>query len=97
MECRKKTPRPTQKPEELIRKFVLASCDRDDLVIDSFSGSGTTLVVAEQLGRKWLGCEINPEYNQWAIQRLKTMQHLSDQEWFWRDRKAAERRRRIRI
>jgi site-specific DNA-methyltransferase (adenine-specific) len=92
-----KTPHPTQKPEELIRKFVLASCDRDDLVIDPFSGSGTTLVVAEQLGRKWLGCEINPEYNQWAIQRLKTVQHLSDQEWFWRDKKAAERRRRIRI
>lgn len=92
-----KTPHPTQKPEELIRKFVLASCDRGDLVIDPFSGSGTTLVVAEQLGRKWLGCEINPEYNQWAIQRLKTAQRLTDQEWFWRDRKAAERRLRIRL
>lgn len=92
-----KTPHPTQKPEELIRKFVLASCDRGDLVIDPFSGSGTTLVVAEQLGRKWLGCEINPEYNQWAIQRLKTAQQLTDQEWFWRDRKATERRRRIRL
>ncbi len=90
-----KTPHPTQKPEELIRKFVLASCDRGDLVVDPFSGSGTTLVVAEQLSRKWLGCEINAEYNQWAIQRLKTVQRLTDQEWFWRDRKAAERRIRL--
>lgn len=91
-----KTAHPTQKPEELIRKFVLASSDRGDLVIDPFSGSGTSLVVAEELGRKWLGCEINPDYNQWAIKRLETAQQLSDQEWFWRDRKNEERRRGIR-
>lgn len=91
-----KTPHPTQKPEELIRKFVLASSQRGAIVLDPFAGSGTTLVVAEQLGRRWLGCDINPEYNQWAIQRLETCEHLSDVEWFWRDRKMVERRRRIR-
>ncbi|MDX2230153.1 MAG: site-specific DNA-methyltransferase [Leptolyngbyaceae cyanobacterium bins.349] len=91
-----KTPHPTQKPEELIRKFVLASSNPGDLVLDPFSGSGTTLVVAEQLGRRWLGCELNSTYNEWAIQRLKTVERLSDEEWFWRDRKAEERRRRIR-
>lgn len=91
-----KTPHPTQKPEALIRKFVLASSQRGETVLDPFAGSGTTLVVAEQLGRRWLGCEINPEYNSWAIQRIATSEHLSDQEWFWRDRKTAERRQRIR-
>ena len=51
-----KTPHPTQKPEELVRKFVLASSKEGDLVIDPFSGSGTTLVVSEQLETKmgWL-------------------------------------------
>jgi len=93
---REKTPHPTQKPEELIRKFVLASSNRGDLVLDPFSGSGTTLVVAAQLGRRWLGCDINSTYNEWAIQRLKQVESLSDEEWFWRDRKAAERRQRIR-
>jgi site-specific DNA-methyltransferase (adenine-specific) len=93
---REKTPHPTQKPEELIRKFVLASSQRGDTILDPFSGSGTTLVVAEQLGRHWLGCDINSEYNSWAIQRLESCERLSDQEWFWRDRKAEERRRQIR-
>jgi len=91
-----KTPHPTQKPEELIRKFVLASSQQGETVLDPFSGSGTTLVVAEQLGRRWLGCDINPEYNSWAIQRLEKSEYLTDLEWFWRDRKAAERRQRIR-
>lgn len=91
-----KTQHPTQKPEELIRKFVLASSHRGDLVIDPFAGSGTTLVVAEQLGRKWQGCEINQTYNQWTIDRLQAVQPRSDQEWFWFDRKNVERRQRIR-
>jgi site-specific DNA-methyltransferase (adenine-specific) len=91
-----KTKHPTQKPEELIRKLVFAASDRGDTILDPFSGSGTTLVVAEQSGRKWLGCEINPEYNHWAISRLQTTQHLSDEEWCAIDRKNEERRRRIR-
>ncbi|MEX0271245.1 site-specific DNA-methyltransferase [Leptolyngbyaceae cyanobacterium UHCC 1019] len=93
---REKTPHPTQKPEALIRKFVLASSNRGDLVIDPFSGSGTTLVVAEQLGRRWLGCDTNLNYHQWAIQRIETVELHSDEEWFCRDRKDEERRRRIR-
>jgi len=93
---REKTPHPTQKPEALIRKFVLASSNLGDLVIDPFSGSGTTLVVAEQLGRRWMGCELNWEYNEWAIRRIEAAEHLTEQEWFWRDRKDEERRRRIR-
>lgn len=46
------TPHPTQKPESLVRKFILASSNQKDTILDPFSGSGTTLVVAEQLERQ---------------------------------------------
>jgi site-specific DNA-methyltransferase (adenine-specific) len=91
-----KTKHPTQKPEELVRKFVLSSSSRGDLVVDPFFGSGTTLVVAEQLGRKWLGCEIIPEYAEWAVERIKSVKYMSDEEWFWFDRRNEEHRKKIR-
>ncbi len=90
------TPHPTQKPEELVRKFVLASSNRGDTVVDPFSGSGTTLVVAEQLGRKWLGCDLEPEYNTWAIDRIDNVRRMSVEAWIAFDRKTAERRGKIR-
>lgn len=49
---------PTQKPEELIEKIVKASSNEGDLVADFFCGSGTTLAVAEKLGRKWIGTDL---------------------------------------
>jgi len=49
---------PTQKPEEMLRKIVLASSNEGDLVADFFCGSGTTLAVAEKLGRKWIGSDL---------------------------------------
>ena len=91
-----KTSHPTQKPEELIRKFVLASSNEGDVVVDPFSGSGTTLVVAEQLNRKWMGCDLDSQYNQWAIERLKNVKRLTKDEWIAHDRKNAERRESIR-
>ena len=91
-----KTPHPTQKPEELIRKFVLASSKRDDTVVDPFSGAGTTLVVAEQLGRKWMGCELSKEYNEWAIHRIKNATYRTEKEWFGFDRRNIARRESIR-
>ncbi len=91
-----KTPHPTQKPEELLRKLILAASNPGDIVLDPFSGSGTALVVAEQLNRHWLGCELNPEYNQWAIKRIENVRKLSTQEWIDFDRKNAERRESIR-
>ena len=90
------TPHPTQKPEELVRKFVLASSNPDDLIIDPFSGSGTTLVVAEQLGRRWMGCDANAEYNEWAMDRLDNVRRMSVEDWIKHDRKVAERREKIR-
>lgn len=91
-----KTPHPTQKPEELVRKLVLASSQVEGIVLDPFSGSGTTLVVAEQLGRKWLGCELNPQYNAWAVNRIEHVKRLSIKEWILYDKKVAARREAIR-
>jgi site-specific DNA-methyltransferase (adenine-specific) len=64
------TDHPTQKPEKLIAKLILASCPKDGLVLDPFLGSGTTSVVAKKLGRKYAGIEINEEYCCWAEKRL---------------------------
>ncbi|MCF7920160.1 MAG: site-specific DNA-methyltransferase [Candidatus Cloacimonetes bacterium] len=91
-----KTPHPTQKPEELLRKLIFASSNENDLVIDPFSGSGTTLVVAEQLGRKWAGCELSSEYNKWAIERLENVIHRSKENWIIFDRENDNRRNSIR-
>lgn len=90
---REATPHPAQKPEELVRRFVLASSDEGGVILDPFSGSGTTLVVAEQLGRKWLGCEISRKYNDLAVARLETAQQKTKDEWIAFD-KANEKRRR---
>jgi len=49
----------TQKPENLLKRIILASSNPGDIVADFFSGSGTTLSVAEKLGRKWIGCDIS--------------------------------------
>jgi site-specific DNA-methyltransferase (adenine-specific)/adenine-specific DNA-methyltransferase len=54
-----RTDYPTQKPEELIERVIKATSNKGDLVMDCFSGSGTTLAVAEKLGRRWIGCDIN--------------------------------------
>jgi len=64
------TDHPTQKPEKLIAKLILASCPKNGIVLDPFLGSGTTSVVAKKLGRKFIGIELNEEYCLWAEKRL---------------------------
>lgn len=49
---------PTQKPEELLKRIILASSRPNDIVMDFFGGSGTTMAVAEKLGRRWITCDI---------------------------------------
>jgi len=49
---------PTQKPEELIERVLLASSNEGDVILDCFAGSGTTLAVAEKLKRKWVGIDV---------------------------------------
>jgi len=61
---------PTQKPEGLIERMVLASSKESDLVIDLFSGSGTTLRVCQQLNRNCIGIELNPQYVKLIKERL---------------------------
>ena len=89
-----KTKHPTQKPEELLRKLVLASSKVGDVILDPFSGSGTTLVVAEQLQRLWIGCEMNEEYNSWAINRIDHVQPI--EKWIMYDKENVKRRESIR-
>jgi len=49
---------PTQKPEKLLRRIIEGSSNENDIVLDFFSGSGTTAAVAEKLGRKWIACDL---------------------------------------
>lgn len=65
------TDHPTQKPEKLMAKIVLASSKVGDFVFDPFSGSGTTVVVAEKLRRRWLGVDIDVDYLCWSLKRLE--------------------------
>ena len=91
-----KTPHPTQKPEELVRKLVLAASDARQVVVDPFSGSGTTAVVAEQLGRRWLACDQSEQYNLWTVERLHRVRRMSVAQWIEHDRENARRRESIR-
>ena len=61
---------PTQKPEALLERIIRSSSREGELVLDPFCGSGTTLVVAERLGRSWVGIDINPAAVQTAGERL---------------------------
>ncbi len=67
---------PSQKPVDLIAKLVSCASDPGDLVLDPFLGSGTTAVVAENLGRRWLGIEVNPIFVELARQRLASARDL---------------------
>ena len=65
------TEHPTQKPEKLLAKLILASTNEGDLVFDPFIGSGTTAVVAKKLGRRYVGVEVDNYYCSLAIKRLE--------------------------
>lgn len=64
------TDHPTQKPEKLLAKLIMAGSRPGDLVFDPFMGSGTTAVAAKKLGRRFAGTEIDEEYCCWALARL---------------------------
>lgn len=78
------TAHPTQKPEKLLAKLILASSNEGDTVFDPFLGSGSTSVTAKKLGRHYLGIEQNEKYCVWAEKRLemadtdKTIQGYSE-------------------
>lgn len=65
------TAHPTQKPEKLVAKLMLASSKPGDFVLDPFGGSGTTAAVARKLGRHYTVIERNPEYCAWSEKRIE--------------------------
>ncbi len=65
------TDHPTQKPEKLLAKILLASTNEGDLVLDPFAGSGTTAVVAKKLGRSFVAIESDEQYCLLAAKRLE--------------------------
>jgi site-specific DNA-methyltransferase (adenine-specific) len=65
------TNHPTQKPEKLFAKLILASSNSGDMVLDPFVGSGTSAVVAKKLGRGFLGIEREADYCAYAQKRLE--------------------------
>jgi modification methylase len=80
---------PTQKPEALLYRVLLATTEAGDVVLDPFFGTGTTGAVAKRLGRQWIGCEREADYREAALERiemalpldesaLKTMQSRKD-------------------
>jgi site-specific DNA-methyltransferase (adenine-specific) len=69
------TDHPTQKPEKLVAKIILASSDPGNVVLDPFLGSGTTSVVAKKLGRRYVGIDLEETYCCLAEKRLDLAEH----------------------
>jgi len=92
------TDHPTQKPEKLVAKLILASSKPGDFIFDPFFGSGTTCVVAKKLGRKYAGVEQESAYCELAVKRLmqavtnKSIQGFKDG-YFWERNSLAEQNR----
>ena len=96
------TDHPTQKPEKLIAKLILASCPENGLVLDPFLGSGTTSVTAKKLRRNFIGIEMNEEYCLWAEERLHNaetdtaIQGYTDGVFWERNTESVQRRNKTR-
>lgn len=92
------TAHPTQKPEKLLAKLILASSSPGDVVLDPFAGSGSTAVTAKKLGRHYIGVEQNPQYCVWTELRLEraetdhTIQGYADGV-FWERNTAAQQKK----
>lgn len=83
---------PTQKPEALLHRVILASTEVDDLVLDPFFGSGTTGAVAKKLGRRCIGIEKDPGYARLARERLGKIRRAADDELLGTPNKRAQPR-----
>ncbi len=72
------TSHPTEKPEKLLQRIILIGSKEGDTILDPFMGSGTTGVVAKQLGRNFIGIEIDQSYFEMAAKRIEnTTRNLS--------------------
>jgi len=94
------TAHPTQKPEKLLAKLILASSNPGDVVLDPFAGSGSTAVTAKKLGRHYIGIEQNKQYCVWAEKRLEmadtdtSIQGYADGVFWERNTAAAQKKAR---
>lgn len=68
--AKERTGYPTQKPIELLKRIIEIGSNEDDVILDPFCGSGTTLVTAKLMGRKYIGCDINPDAVLLSLKRL---------------------------
>lgn len=94
------TDHPTQKPEKLLAKILLASTEPDSVVFDPFLGSGTTAAVAKKLGRKFVGIEISQEYACLALKRVLLAERSKqiqgyEEGVFWERNSAPQRTKRV--
>ncbi len=71
---------PTQKPVTLLERLIQSSTNSGDIVLDCFIGSGTTAAVAQQLGRRWIGCDINKGAIQTTAKRIQELMHTQAQQ-----------------
>ena len=76
-----------QSPLALLLRIILSSTNVDDIVLDPFAGTGTTLVVASQLNRKAIGIEVDPENVKCIENRLKTIKKSDDIEKYYKNYK----------
>lgn len=72
---------PTQKPEALLERIIKASSNKGDTVLDAFCGCGTTLVVAQKLGRNWIGIDISPTAVKVMEKRLRKVGATKDNDY----------------
>lgn len=92
------TAHPTQKPEKLLAKLILASSNENDVILDPFLGSGSTSVTAKKLNRHYVGIEQNEQYCVWAEKRLemaesdKSIQGYSDGVFWERNTNALQKK-----
>ena len=73
---------PTIKPLELVKRHILHSTQENDIVLDPFCGSGTTLKACKDLNRQYIGFEINPKYYQIAVDRLNNLNQRGEYSLF---------------
>ena len=72
---------PTQKPLELLRRIILASTNKGDLILDPFTGSSTTGIMALELGRKFIGIDLEKEYLDLSVKRFEQVFLKKDKAW----------------
>lgn len=72
---------PTQKPLELLRRVILASTNKGDLILDPFTGSSTTGIMALELGRKFIGIDLEKEYLDLSVKRFEQAFSKKDKAW----------------